>query len=92
MDKVIEALGKLLPKEQLTEVTSAVKAMFEEAKKEIETEYNKNLEEAYQQLSGELKEAERVGEEGYREALAIIQDQSARRATAKLDGEGQSRA
>lgn len=72
MDKILEALGKLLPKEQLSEVASAVQSMIEESKKELESEYNANLEEAYKQLSAELAEAEKVAEQGYAEAHAMI--------------------
>jgi len=78
MDKILEALGKLLPKEQLNEVAAAVQAMIEESKKELEAEYNKNLEEAYKQLSAELADAEKVAEQGYAEAYAIIEDQNNR--------------
>jgi hypothetical protein len=78
MDKILEALGKLLPEEQLKEVSQAVQSMLDESKNELEAEYNKNLEEAYKQLSAELAEAEKVAEQGYAEAMAIIEDQSQR--------------
>jgi hypothetical protein len=78
MDKILEALGKLLPEEQLNEVSKAVQAMIEESKTELEAEYNKNLEEAYKQLSAELADAEKIAEQGYAEAYAIIEDQSQR--------------
>jgi hypothetical protein len=78
MDKIIEALSKLLPQEQLSEVTEAVKAELEEAKAEIKTEmekeYSSKLEEAYAQLSEELKKSETTGYEGYEQAKAIIID------------------
>lgn len=78
MDKILEALGKLLPEEQLNEVSKAVQSMIEESKAELEAEYNKNLEEAYKQLSAELADAEKIAEQGYAEAYAIIEDQSQR--------------
>jgi hypothetical protein len=87
MDKILEALGKLLPKDQLKEISAAVNEMVEESKKELEAEYNKNLEEAYKQMSLELAEAEKVAEEGYREAYAIIQDQDARQEAMKEEFE-----
>jgi hypothetical protein len=52
--------------------------MIEESKSELEAEYNKNLEEAYKQLSAELADAEKIAEQGYAEAYAIIEDQSQR--------------
>ena len=35
MDKIIEALSKLLPEDQVEDVTSAVNGMLDEAKAEI---------------------------------------------------------
>jgi hypothetical protein len=78
MDKVVEALGKLLPEEHLKEVSSAVAELIEEETKTIKTEAEKNLEQAYEQLSTELAEAEKVGEQGYGDAWAIIEDQNNR--------------
>ena len=46
MDKILEALSKLLPEDQVEEVTSAVGNMIDEAKAGIEAEYNTKLEEA----------------------------------------------
>ena len=87
MDKILEALGKLLPKDQLNEVATAVQTMIEESKSELETEYNKNLEEAYKQLSTELSDAEKVAEQGYAEAYAIIEDQNQRNESVKTEFE-----
>lgn len=70
MDKLLEALSKLLPEDQMKDITSAVEAMVEN----LETEYNKNLEEAYQELAKELQVSEQTGEEGYRKAWDIITD------------------
>ena len=74
MDKILEALKKLLPEESVKEVASAVDEMLTEAKKELETELNSKLEEAYAELSGELKAAEKTAEKGYQEAYSIIND------------------
>jgi hypothetical protein len=74
MDKILEALKKLLPQESLNEVASAVDEMLNEAKKELEAEFNTKLEEAYSELSAELATAEKVAEQGYQEAYAIIND------------------
>jgi hypothetical protein len=61
--------------------------MIEESKNELEAEYNKNLEEAYKQLSAELAEAEKVAEQGYAEAHAIIVDQGQRNEALKEEFE-----
>lgn len=88
MDKIQEALKKVLPEDQVKDVASAVQDMLDESKQELETEYQKNLDEAYTQLSKELAEAERVAEEGYREAWAIIQDQQNRQEAMREEFEG----
>jgi hypothetical protein len=74
MEKILEALKKLLPAEQLNEVASAVDEMLNEAKGELEGEFNQKLEEAYSELSAELASAEKIAEQGYQEAYSIISD------------------
>lgn len=74
MDKILEALKKLLPAESLKEVASAVDEMLTEAKAELEAEFNAKLEEAYAELSAELTTAEKTAEKGYQEAYSIIND------------------
>tara|TARA_Y100000034_G_C6872603_1_gene398612 strand:- start:319 stop:1254 length:936 start_codon:yes stop_codon:yes gene_type:complete len=74
MDKVIEALKKLLPEDQVKDVTDAVQSTLEEAKAELEKEFNERLEEAYSELYREKKEAETVAESGYEQAHGIIED------------------
>jgi hypothetical protein len=77
-NKITEALKKMLPSDQVNEVASAVAEMIEDAKTEMEAEFNKNLEEAYSQLSGELSEAEKTAYQGYQEAYEIINDLNSR--------------
>lgn len=74
MEKIVEALTKLLPEDAVAEVTEAVKTELESAKQALETEYNTKLEDAYAELSEELKGAEETAIKGYKEAYAIIQD------------------
>jgi len=74
MNKINEALSKLLPEEQVKDVTSVIEEMLAEAKTELDKEYNEKLEEAYSELSNELKESEKVAEEGYNEAYSIISE------------------
>ena len=78
MDKIINSLKKILPDEQVSEVASAVSEMLAEARQQMEKEYNKNLEEAYQSLSSELSDTEKTAYQGYNEAYAIINDLQAR--------------
>lgn len=59
MNKILSSLRNLLPADQINEVAQAVSEMIEESKKEMEAEYNKNLEEAYVQLTNELSQAEK---------------------------------
>lgn len=73
-NKIKEALEKLLPEDQISEVTTAIEDMLGEAKKELEAEYNQKLEEAYNELSKELKSAEETAEQGYSEAYSIISE------------------
>ena len=74
MEKIVESLTKLLPEEAVTEVTEAVKAELEKAKESYEQEFSSKLEEAYSQLSEELKTSEETALQGYQEAYGIIQD------------------
>ena len=74
MEKIVEALTKLLPEESVAEVTEAVKNELEGAKQAYEQEFSTKLEEAYAELSGELKTAEETAIQGYKEAYAIIED------------------
>lgn len=74
MDKIVEALKKLLPESETHEVAAAVKDMLGTAKADLESEYNQKLEEAYAELSSELATAEQTAEQGYEEAYAIIGD------------------
>ena len=73
-DKIVEALKKLLPEDQINEVASAVKDMLDSAKTDLESEYNDKLEEAYRQLSEEMSNAEKTAYQGYQEAYGIIAD------------------
>lgn len=74
MNKIFNSLKNLLPAEHINEVSQAVNEMLEESKKEMEAEYNKNLEEAYMQLTSELSHAEKTAYHGYNEAYTIIND------------------
>jgi hypothetical protein len=87
MEKIVEALTKLLPEDAVNEVTEAVKTELETAKSALEKEFSEKLEEAYSELSGELKSAEETAIQGYKEAYAIIQDLRARLETQQKEFE-----
>lgn len=78
MNKVLEALKKILPAEHVQEVASAVESMIAEAEQKIEArkekEFNAKLLEAYDKVSAELQEAESTAETGYKQAFAHIQE------------------
>lgn len=84
MDKILEALKKMLPEDQINEVAEAINGMLKQAKGDLEKEYNSRLEEAYSELAKELTEAEKTAETGYEEAYKIISDLRTR-----LDLQGQ---
>jgi len=92
MSKILESLKKLLPEENLKEVAAAVDEMLEEAVAEVtrtkEVLMNKELEKAYSELSSELTAAERVAEQGYEEAYAVITDLRNRLDVQKEEFEG----
>jgi hypothetical protein len=87
MNKIFNSLKNLLPSEQINEVAQAVNEMLEESKKEMEAEYNKNLEEAYMQLTNELSQAEKTAYQGYNEAYQIIADLQERLGNQKAEFE-----
>ncbi len=74
MEKIMEAIKKLLPESDVKEVSSAISEMLDQAKVSLEKEYNEKLEEAYSDLSGELNKSENTAEKGYEEAYSIIAD------------------
>lgn len=78
MNKLYEALKKLLPADQVREVAQAVESMMTEARAEIENEFNQKLNEAYEQISEEMAAAEAIAETGYQQAFDIISGQQSR--------------
>lgn len=78
MDEILEALSKLLPEDSTKEVAQAVENLIEarvaEVEQQLEEQKDKELSEAYETLTKELKDAESKAEEGFREAAAVIQD------------------
>ena len=78
MEKLLEALKKLLPENEVKEIETTLAEMFSEAKEEIEAEYNKKLTEAYEDAEKEIKLAEATAEEGYAQAYELLQDAYAR--------------
>jgi len=73
-NKIVEALSSILPEDTLKEVTSAVDEALNEAKTELEAEYQEKLDEAYEGFAGQLKEAEATATKGYEQAATIIEE------------------
>jgi putative NIF3 family GTP cyclohydrolase 1 type 2 len=73
-DKILEALGDLLPADTAKEVTEAVDSFLQEAKAELDKEYDAKIAEAYEAVTQEKLEGEKIAEQGYAEAYQIISD------------------
>lgn len=87
MDKILEALKQLLPEDKAGEITKAVREHLDAAKSELETEYNEKLQEAYAELSEDVKKNEATAEQGYQQAHGIIQDLRQRLETQRTEFE-----
>ena len=74
MDKILEALTKLLPEDQVKEVADTLNGILDQSKSSLAKEFEAKLAEAYAQHEEELKNTEKVAEEGYQQAAACIQD------------------
>lgn len=72
MDKITQALRKILPAEQVAEVAKAVEEVMAERFEEMESEFNSKLEEAYEQLTEEKQTVEETAVQGYKQAYEII--------------------
>ena len=85
MDKILEALSKLLPETDVQEVAEAVKAELDAEKERLEQEYSEKLSEAYEEMHSELKDTEQTALEGYNEAVVIIEDLRKRLETQQVE-------
>ena len=74
MDKLIEALKKLLKPEEVNEVAKAVHEMMADSEANIRAEYTAKLDEAYQKFQSDLKKSEETGVSGYEQAWGVIAD------------------
>lgn len=72
MDKITQALKKILPAEQVGEVAKAIEDVMAERFEEIESEAQTKLDEAYAQLTEERKHDETIAAQGYQQAYEII--------------------
>lgn len=72
MDKLTQALKKILPADQVNEVAKAIEALMAERFEEIESNAQTKLDEAYAQLEEERKHDEAVAAQGYQQAYEII--------------------
>jgi hypothetical protein len=74
INDILSNLTKSLPADQVKEFTESIEAILADVKTDLEKEYETKLQEAYEQLSAELKVSEKIGETGYSEAFGIITD------------------
>lgn len=72
MDKITQALRKVLPAEHVAEVARAVEEVMAERFEEMEGEFQTKLEQAYEQLTEERKADESTAYQGYQQAYEII--------------------
>ncbi len=72
MDKLTQALKKILPAEHVAEVAKVVEDMMAERFAEVEAEAQAKLDEAYAQLTEERKHDEQIALAGYQQAYEII--------------------
>jgi hypothetical protein len=73
-EQITKLLGGLVSEESKTEVEKTVSTFLEDAIKELDTEYDGKLKEAFEEHQKELTEERKVAEEGYGQALEIIQE------------------
>lgn len=73
-DKIMQALSGLLPEDVSKDVVAAVETFLEEAKSDLDAEYDAKLAEAYKTVTTEKSDVEKVAEQGYAEAYQIICD------------------
>jgi translation elongation factor EF-G len=72
MDKITQALKKVLPAEHVAEVSRAVEEVMAERFEEMEQEFQDKLTQAYEQLTEEKKADESTAYQGYQQAYEII--------------------
>lgn len=72
MDKITEALMKILPAEHVNEVRKAVENMMAEQYEALEAEFQSKLDEAFQTIESEKTQQEQIAEAGYQQAYEII--------------------
>lgn len=72
MDKITQALKKILPAEHVAEVAKAVEDVIAERFEEMEAEFQTRLNDAYEQLTEEKKAEEATTVRGYKQAYEII--------------------
>lgn len=73
-EQTMQALAALLPEDIAKEVLSAVDALVENTREELQAEYSAKLEEAYAIVAEEKKKVEEEGYQGYSEAYQVICD------------------
>lgn len=78
MDKITQALKKILPADQVDEVAKAVEDLMAEQYEALQKEFEDKLNETYETLAEEKKNDEAVVEQGYQQAYEVIDTLMAR--------------
>lgn len=69
---ITSALAKMLPENQVSEVSDLISSMIEAKAEEIRNESQAKLDEAFEELTQELEAAKAKANEGYEQAYTII--------------------
>jgi hypothetical protein len=72
MDKITQALKKILPAEHVAEVAQAVEALMAEQFEQMEGDFQDKLNDAYEKLTAEKRADEATAVAGYKQAYEII--------------------
>lgn len=71
-ESVLKAISGLLPEEVVTKVSNVIATTLDEATKEIESDYQAQLDEAYEQFGKEKQKLKEGYEQGYAQAFDLI--------------------
>lgn len=73
-EQILEALSGLIPEDAQSKVSTVISQFLDSAYNELHAKMEENCKQAYEEHKAELKEAERIAEEGYAQSWEIITD------------------
>lgn len=74
MNKIEEALKKLLPAEQVQEVLQAIQEQIDEGNSQLDAKYQANLNQAFEEAQKDIDETATTAYRGFEQAWAMIED------------------